>query len=94
MKDRDAGERILARVYKGSRRDDTYLFVPAQERLVRVPPALLETMGRLELVMEVELHHGRRLAREDIRLVMRNLEDQGYHLQMPPADAWQGRSVH
>lgn len=94
MKDPDAGERILARVYKGSRRDETYLFVPAEERLGRVPPALLETMGRLELVLEIELHHGRRLAREDVQLVMRNLEDQGYHLQMPPADTWQGRSVH
>lgn len=94
MKDRDTGERILARVYKGSRRDDTYLFVPARERLARVPPALLETLGRLELVIELELHSGRQLAREDVRLVMRNLEDQGYHLQMPPADAWRGRSVH
>lgn len=94
MKEPDAGERILARVYKGSRRDDTYLFVPAREGLEGVPPALLETMGRLELVIEFELHHGRRLAREDVWLVMRNLEDQSYHLQMPPADAWQGRSVH
>ena len=94
MKDSDAGERIPARVYKGSRRDDTYLFVPARERLMRVPPALLETLGRLEVVMEVELHSGRQLAREDVRLVMRNLEEQGYHLQMPPAGAWRGRSVH
>ena len=94
MKGSDAGERVLARIYKGSRRDGTYLFVPARERLERVPPALLETMGRLELVIELELHTGRPLAREDVRLVMRNLEDQGYHLQMPPADAWRGQSVH
>ena len=94
MKDPDARGRVLARVYKGSRRDDTYLFVPARERLERVPPALLETMGRLELVIELELHSGRQLAREDVRLVMRNLEGQGYHLQMPPADTWHGGGVH
>ena len=94
MKDSDAGERILARVYRGSRRDDTYLFVPARERLERVPPGLLETLGRLELVIELELHSGRQLAREDVRLVMRNLENQGYHLQMPPADTWHGEGVH
>ena len=90
----DAGERIEACIYKGSRRDDTYLFVRAAERLERVPQALLQTMGRLELVMELELHPGRRLAREDVRDVMRSLADKGYHLQMPPADAWHPRERH
>ena len=94
MKDPVAGARIVAQVYKGSRRDDTYLFVPAQERLERVPRPLLEMMGRLELVMEIELHPRRRLAREDVREVMRNLADRGYHLQIPPAGAWRGRGVH
>ena len=95
MKNSDAGERVLARVYKGSRRDGTYLFVPAQECLGRVPPALLETMGRLELVIEARAAlRAAELAREDVRLVMRNLEDQGYHLQMPPADTWRGRRAH
>jgi uncharacterized protein YcgL (UPF0745 family) len=28
----------------------------------------------------------RQLAREDINLVLANLEKQGYHLQMPPAE--------
>ena len=94
MNDPVAGERMVARVYKGSRRDDTYLFVPARGGLEGVPRALLETMGRLELVMELELHPGRRLAREEVRAVMRNLADEGYHLQMPPANAWHGRGVH
>ena len=94
MKDPDAEERIQARVYKGSRRDGAYLFVPARDPLGRVPPALLEAMGRLELVLEVELHRERRLGQEDVKAVMRNLEDKGYHLQMPPADARHGRSVH
>ena len=94
MKAPGADERILARVYKGSRRDDTYLFVPARERLERVPCALLETMGRLEFVLEIELHRRRQLARADVRTVMRNLEFEGYHLQMPPPQAWHGPSVH
>ena len=94
MKAPVADERILARVYKGSRRDDTYLFVPARERLERVPCALLETMGRLEFVLEIELHRRRQLARADVRTVMRNLEFEGYHLQMPPPQAWHGPSVH
>ena len=94
MKEPDAAQRIMTCVYKGSRRDDTYLFVPARERLERVPQPLLEMLGRLRLVIEFELHHGRRLAREDVGAVMRNLEDKGYHLQMPPSDSWHGRGVH
>ena len=94
MKNPVSDERMAARVYKGSRRDDTYLFVPAHDGLERGPSGLLETLGRLELVIEIELHHGRRLAHEDVRDVMRNLAAKGYHLQMPPADAWRERSVH
>ena len=93
--DSGPGEPIAAHVYKGTRREGTYLFVPARDPFARVPPALLEAMGRLELVVEVELHRERRLAQEDVKAVMRNLEDKGYHLQMPPAaDARHGRSVH
>lgn len=92
--DSGPGERIATHVYKGTRRDGTYLFVPALDPFGRVPPALLEAMGRLELVVEVELHPGRRLAQEDVKAVMRNLEDKGYHLQIPPADVRHGRSVH
>ena len=94
MEEPEAAQRIMACVYKGSRRDDTYLFVPARERLERVPQPLLEMLGRLKLVIEFELHHGRRLAREDVGAVMRNLEDKGYHLQMPPSGGLHGRSVH
>lgn len=92
MKDSVVGDRIVAQVYRGSRRDDTYLFVPAPEGLERVPRSLVEMMGRLERVMEIELHAGRRLAREDVREVMRNLAGKGYHLQMPPADRLHGWS--
>ena len=81
-------------VYKGSRRAETYLYVPAADALARVPDTLLELMGELELVMEIELHPKRRLAREDIATVLRNLRERGYHLQMPPVDTPSVRRVH
>jgi uncharacterized protein YcgL (UPF0745 family) len=34
--------------------------------------------------MKLELNEKRRLAREDVGRVMRNLQSQGFHLQMPP----------
>ena len=94
MKDGVADTRIAARVYKGTRRGDTYLFVPACDPLKRVPCALLDAMGRLDLVLELDLHRGRKLAREDVQAVIRNLRDKGYHLQMPPVETGPGRSAH
>ena len=34
--------------------------------------------------MELELHPGKRLAREDAEQVLKNLQTSGFHLQMPP----------
>jgi uncharacterized protein YcgL (UPF0745 family) len=81
-----SAERRLVWIYRGSRRAETYLYLPAPERFEDVPAALLEALGRLELVMELELHHGRRLAKESVDAVLRNVRERGYHLQLPPVD--------
>ena len=44
----------------------------------------MRRFGSPALVMELALHAGRKLAREDIHTVMNNLAERGYHLQMPP----------
>ena len=35
-------------------------------------------------VMEVELSPERKLAREDVNTVIKNLDSQGFHVQIPP----------
>ncbi len=75
------------RVYRGSARDGVYLFVPTEAELDDLPAPLLRAMGRLELVMELELHPGRALARESAEAVMRNVRRDGYHLQLPPTES-------
>jgi uncharacterized protein YcgL (UPF0745 family) len=61
-----------------------YLYLAEEGGFATVPKPLLERFGKPVLVMELELHEGRRLAREDVGTVMRNLAERGYHLQMPP----------
>ena len=73
-------------IYKSTRRDQTYLYLPAEDDLSRVPAALLEAMGRLELVMTLTLSPERTLARADPRDVMTQLVNRGFYLQMPPVD--------
>ncbi len=73
-------------IYKGSRRPDTYLFLPGRDDIAGVPDALLEAMGRLELVMELTIHPGRRLARVRAVEVLDGLLHRGCFVQLPPDD--------
>ena len=80
-------------IYKSPRQDEMYLYLATQDGLEVLPPTLLERFGTPELVMQLDLHAGRSLAREDVAQVMANLTTRGYHLQMPPkvtADLYEG----
>ena len=79
-------QRLTVWIYKGSRRAETYLYLPEEDNFEQVPAALLDAMGRLELVMELELHAERRLARVDAKDVMSSVSRVGYFLQMPPVE--------
>ncbi len=71
-------------VYKSLRQYDYFLFVPTADEFSRVPTGLRQLLGKLEKVIELELHPQRNLAQADVRDVLRQLEAQGYFLQMPP----------
>lgn len=73
-------------VYKSRRRANTYLYVEAENDFRRVPHALLRMLGRLELVLTLELDAQRKLAQADPQEVRRQLLEQGYYLQLPPGD--------
>jgi uncharacterized protein YcgL (UPF0745 family) len=79
-------QRLTVWIYKGSRRAETYLYVPEANDFERVPEALLEAMGTLELVMELEIDEQRRLARVDAKDVMKSVLRVGYFLQLPPIE--------
>lgn len=77
-------QRLTVWIYKGSRRAETYLYVPRENDFEGVPADLLDAMGTLELVMELELDEERKLARVHVSDVMKSVEKVGYFLQMPP----------
>src|SRR5690606_41574734 len=74
----------LAYVSKRLGRAVTYVSLEARDAFVRLPPAVLESLGRLEPLLEVDLHPGRRLARADASQVMDALARKGFYLQVPP----------
>ena len=79
-------QRLNVWIYKGSRRAETYLYVPRENDFEGVPAELLDAMGTLELVMELELHEKRQLARVHANDVMKSVEKVVYFLQMPPIE--------
>lgn len=73
-------------VYKSLEQQDYYLYVEAGDDFSCLPDGLVRMLGRLEKVVELDLHENRQLARVDARQVMQQLADQGYYLQMPSTE--------
>ena len=73
-------------VYKGVRKSEAYLFVTRDSDISKVPSDLLEALGTLEKVMNLELSPGQTLARADPDTVRQQLRDKGFYLQLPPAE--------
>lgn len=71
-------------IYKGHKKIDHYLYIEREDDFSRVPEALLKMLGKLELVMTLELEPDIALAQADIHQVIKLLREQGYYFQMPP----------
>ncbi|NOZ51963.1 MAG: YcgL domain-containing protein [Gammaproteobacteria bacterium] len=71
-------------IYKGTKKNDTYLFVAGKGDYGAVPQQLLENLGELKFVMSLLLDKNRKLAQADVGQVMFLLKKQGYYLQIPP----------
>jgi len=76
----------ICSIYKSPRKNEMYLYVDKREALSRVPEALLAVFGAPQHTFDLVLSPERQLAREDIHVVLENIEKQGFHLQMPPAE--------
>ena len=46
-------QRVTVWIYKGTRRAETYLYVPEENNFEQVPQDLLTALGTLELVMQL-----------------------------------------
>lgn len=71
-------------IYKSLRKPETYLFVLQENDFSRVPETLLEALGQLEKVIDIELTPERKLARGNANQIMEDLKQNGFHLQLPP----------
>lgn len=73
-------------VYRSNKKDLTYLYLPEADDLSCVPDALMKLISPVERVLEFDLTPERKLAQEDASEVLKQIETQGWFLQMPQQD--------
>lgn len=70
-------------IYRSCKKNDSYLYIENKEDFSRVPTKLLGMLGKLDFVMQLELHPGISLAQADTEKVIAMLQEKGYFLQLP-----------
>ena len=76
---------MLASVYRSNKKDDMYLYVVKKDDFSTVPEALLKVFGVPEFALQLNLKNRQTLARADIAEVKKQLQEEGFYLQMPPS---------
>ena len=77
-------KRLLTTVYRSPRIAEMYLYVDRSEGLKRVPDVLLQRFGVPEQVSLLLITPERRLARVSAMDVLKQIEQVGFFLQLPP----------
>lgn len=75
---------MLCAVYKSSKKQETYLYVPGRDDFSKVPKDLLSMFGTPNFLMIMPLKADRELARVDIHKLRSELTTNGFYLQLPP----------
>ncbi len=76
-------------VYRSNKKEFTYLYLPEDDDFSRVPDSLRKLIEPLERVLEVDLADRRTLAQEDPAIVLEQIKEQGWFLQMPKTEEFE-----
>lgn len=72
-------------IYRCSNKPDLYLYLAERDDFSPVPANILTSLGNITFSMELDINEQTRLARENPQQVMKNLSENGFHLQLPPS---------
>ena len=81
---------MLCFVYASQRKTNSYLWLAKRDEFSHLPESLTTLLGELRFVLEVQLDGQRKLPVEDAEQVRAHLREQGWHLQVPPAETLAG----
>jgi uncharacterized protein YcgL (UPF0745 family) len=70
-------------IYRCSNKPDLYIYLAEEDVFDNVPKEIFNSLGIVEFSMELDINADTRLAREDTATVLRNLNQHGFHIQLP-----------
>ena len=76
---------VICSIYKSSKKDEMYLYMKKGAGLEDLPEALSQVFGKPIHVMDMLLNEEKALARASSAEVIKDIEEKGFFLQMPPA---------
>lgn len=74
---------MMVLVYRSSKKDGLYVYVLEESMLERLPDPLLKQLGSPEQALTFDLETRKTLGSENPDEVRANLNERGYHVQMP-----------
>lgn len=74
---------MVCYIYRCSRKPDMYIYLAEEDDFSNVPKEIFNSLGIITFAMELELDANKKLAREDPVLIIKNLEEHSFHLQLP-----------
>ena len=75
---------MLASVYRSTKKDEMYLYIPVKDDFSQIPEPLMKAFGKPEFSLQLNLAKRQKLARVNIEEVKEKIESEGFFLQMPP----------
>ncbi len=72
-------------VYRSNKKQGMYLYLIEKDDFSNVPESLMKLLGEVVFSFEFDLSENRKLVKEEAREVLRNLKENSFFLQMPPA---------
>lgn len=77
---------IQVSAYKSPKKQELFLYVPAETGLEPLPKELLVMFGQPEHVLDFELTATRKMPRAEAKEILEALASKGYYMQMPPTE--------
>ncbi|MFK5913521.1 MAG: YcgL domain-containing protein [Woeseiaceae bacterium] len=74
---------LICEVYKSTKKDQIYLYIEKGKSLDDLPSELNRVLGTPEKVMTLNLTSDKKMSRGTAAPILKSIEEQGFHLQMP-----------
>lgn len=75
---------LITQIYRSTKKEGAYLYVPKDTVLTELPAALMRVFGKGELAMTLLLTPSKKLAAISAEVVLAAIEEHGFYLQLPP----------